>query len=81
MTSGLKGAAGSHDAASYRWLRTYPKDVDWFQQFKPVPLGHLLDSAVAAHGSRICTNFLGRALTYAEIGRLVDRTAAACSRR
>jgi long-chain acyl-CoA synthetase len=36
----------------------------------------LLDTAVAAYGSRICTNFLGRALTYAEIGRLVDRTAA-----
>jgi long-chain acyl-CoA synthetase len=76
MTSALKGAAGSHDAASYQWLRNYPQDVDWFQQFKPVPLGHLLDTAVAAYGSRICTNFLGRALTYAEIGRLVDRTAA-----
>jgi long-chain acyl-CoA synthetase len=76
MTSALRGAAGSHDAASYQWLRNYPQDVDWFQQFKPVPLGHLLDTAVAAYGSRICTNFLGRALTYAEIGRLVDRTAA-----
>jgi long-chain acyl-CoA synthetase len=76
MTSALKGAAGSHDAASYQWLRNYPQDVDWFQQFKPVPLGHLLDTAVAAYGSRICTNFLGRVLTYAEIGRLVDRTAA-----
>ena len=77
MTSAVKtAAAGAREPPSYQWLRKYPKDVDWFQQFRPIPMGQLLDSAVAAHGSRTCTNFLGKKTTYAEIGRLVDRTAA-----
>ena len=76
MTSAVKPAAGGQEAAPYAWLRKYPQDVDWFQRFKPIPMSQLLDSAVAAHGNRTCTNFLGKKLTYAEIGRLVDRTAA-----
>lgn len=76
MTSALKASSGAQQAAPYQWLRKYPKDVDWFQQFRPVAMGQLLDTAVAAHGSRTCTNFLGKKLTYAEIGRSVDRTAA-----
>ena len=76
MTSALKASAGSQEAASYQWLRKYPKDVDWFQQFKPVPMGQLLDSAVATHSSRTCTNFLGKRLTYAESGKRGERTAA-----
>ena len=75
MSSAQKATAGSQEATPYQWLRKYPKDVDWFQQFRPVPMGQLLDTAVAAHGSRMCTNFLGKRLTYAEIGRFVDRTA------
>ena len=35
-----------------------------------------MDRAVANHGNRPCTNFLGRTMTYKEIGALVDRTAA-----
>jgi len=76
MSSARKAAAGSQEATPYQWLRKYPKDVDWFQQFRPAPMGQLLDTAVAAHGSRMCTNFLGKGLTYAEIGQFVDRTAA-----
>ena len=76
MSSAQKATAGSQEATPYQWLRKYPKDVDWFQQFRPVPMGQLLDTAVAAHGSRMCTNFLGKRLTYAEIGQLVERTAA-----
>jgi long-chain acyl-CoA synthetase len=76
MSSVQKATAGSQEATPYQWLRKYPKDVDWFQQFRPVPMGQLLDTAVAAHGNRMCTNFLGKRLTYAEIGQSVDRTAA-----
>jgi long-chain acyl-CoA synthetase len=76
MSSVPKATSGSQEVAPYQWLRKYPKDVDWFQQFRPVPMGQLLDTAVATHGSRMCTNFLGKRLTYAEIGQFVDQTAA-----
>ena len=75
MSSVPKATSGSKEVAPYQWLRKYPKDVDWFQQFRPVTMGQLLDTAVAAHGNRVCTNFLGKRLTYAEIGQFVDQTA------
>ena len=80
MTSAVQTAAAAQQGAPYPWLSKYPEGVDWFQQFSPVPLGQLLDTAVAKYGARACTNFLGRALTYAEIGQLVDRTAVGLQR-
>ena len=35
----------------------------------------LLDQAVAAYGARPCTYFMGKRLSYAEIGALSDRAA------
>ena len=80
MTSAVQTAAAAQEGAPYPWLSKYPEGVDWFQQFSPVPLGQLLDTAVAKYGARACTNFLGRALTYAEIGQSVDRTAVGLQR-
>jgi long-chain acyl-CoA synthetase len=50
--------------------------VQWDATFTAAPLPQLLDRAVARYGQRTCTDFLGRHLTYAEIGRLTERTAA-----
>jgi long-chain acyl-CoA synthetase len=69
-------ATPSSASTSYAWLRDYPQGVDWHQTFEARPLWQLIDDAVSRHGGRPCTNFLGRTLTYAEIGRLIDRAAA-----
>lgn len=61
---------------TYPWQHSYPKSVRWDATFTPAPLYCLLDGAVAAHGRQTCTNFLGKTLTYDEIGRRVDKTAA-----
>ncbi|HJU31714.1 MAG TPA: long-chain fatty acid--CoA ligase [Hyphomicrobiaceae bacterium] len=61
---------------SYHWLDHYPKGVDWHQPFAPAPLYQLLDDAAAKYAARPCTNFLGKVITYGEIGRMVDRAAA-----
>jgi long-chain acyl-CoA synthetase len=65
---------------SYQWLKLYPKGVDWQQKFAPTPLYQLLDDAVAKFASRPCTNFLGKILSYGEIGRMVDLAAAGLQR-
>ena len=75
MTPAVK-AAVTREPAEYPWLRKYPQDVNWFQQFRPMAMAQLLDTAVATYQTRTCTNFLGKKLTYADIGRLVDQTAA-----
>src|SRR3990170_4996775 len=77
MTSAAHAAAADTlQPGSYQWLKRYPEKVDWHQKVTPAPLFELLDEAVAKYGSRPCTNFLGKVLTYREIGRLVDRAAA-----
>jgi len=65
----------------YPWLKAYPKSVSWEAQFEPQPLGHMLDQAVAAYGSRNCTYFLGKTTTYAEIGDLCNRIAKGLQQR
>ena len=44
-------------------------------KFEPALLGSRLDAAVEAFGSRPCTYFMGRRLSFAEIGHLSDRAA------
>jgi len=63
------------DGGNHPWLRHYPPDVTWDQTFTPILVSTLLDDAVAAFGSRPCTYFLGKRLSYAEIGALSDRAA------
>lgn len=76
MSAPATTTAETREGPPYQWLANYPKGVDWFRKFTPVTMGQLLDTAVGKYGSRSCTNFLGRKLTYLEIGQLVDRTAA-----
>ena len=57
------------------WLKSYPEGVNWDARFEPALLGTLLDRAVQNHGSRPCTYFMGKRLSYAEIGALSDRAA------
>jgi long-chain acyl-CoA synthetase len=68
--------SAARQPGSYQWLAHYPKGVDWHQSFAPTPLYQLLDDGAAKYGSRPCTNFLGKVLTYREIARMVDQAAA-----
>jgi long-chain acyl-CoA synthetase len=62
------------------WLDHYPRGVDWHMPLKVAPLYRLLDDAVARFGHLNCTNFLGRTLTYAEIGEQVERATLGLQR-
>lgn len=62
------------------WQVHYPSGIDWHMPLKVAPLFALLDDAVRDYGHLPCTNFLGRTLTYGEIGDLVDQTAAGLQR-
>ena len=62
------------------WLSRYPDGVDWNMALDVAPLYRLLDDAVQRHGPLTCTVFLGKTLSYADIGRLVDEVAAGLQR-
>ena len=70
------GVAQGADRTEHAWIRSYPKDVDWHMALEPAPLFQILDEAVAQSANRPCTTFLGRTLSYGEIGALVDQAAA-----
>lgn len=69
-------AGGEASGRTYQWLRHYPPGVTWDHTFVPMAMSDVMTSAVARFGSRPCTNFLGRVMTYAEIGAQVDKVAA-----
>jgi long-chain acyl-CoA synthetase len=59
------------------WLRYYPAGVPAGAEFPDVPLTDVLDDAVARYPRRPALTFLGRKVSYRELGGLVDRFADA----
>lgn len=77
MSSQSHGVAGPEgQAQGHPWLKHYPQNVQWDQSFKAEPLYELLDASVRKSSGLTCTNFLGRKLTYSEIGKLSHTVAA-----
>lgn len=72
--------APASSARVHRWLIAYPRKVDWHTRFVAAPLYSLLEAAASRYPRNVCTNFLGKTLTYGEIGRMVDRVAAGLQR-
>jgi long-chain acyl-CoA synthetase len=62
-------------ASEHPWLDSYPDGVDWHMPLEPIPVFQLIDDAARLSPTLPCTNFLGRTLTYGEIGALVDKAA------
>ena len=64
------------DTVEMPWLQAYPDGIAWDQQFEPHPVTQILSDAVVRFGRQTCTNFLGKKMTYSEVGALVDRATA-----
>ena len=73
MRNSLEAAPREAPAQDHSWLKAYPDNVAWDVSLEPMLLGDHLDQAVAAYGARPCTYFMGKRLSYAEIGALSDR--------
>jgi len=58
------------------WINHYPDNIVWDQSFPAIPVYELFDQAVASYASKTCTNFLGKSLTYGELGEQVRHAAA-----
>jgi long-chain acyl-CoA synthetase len=67
----------SPDLSARPWLRHYDPAVPPTLIYPDKPLTWLLDEAVRHYGNRNATIFYGRRLTYAQLGAMADRFAAA----
>jgi len=70
-----RSSSSNRKRPDYPWLKVYPKSVAWDRELTPQTLGDMLDEAVAQFSERRCTYFLGKSLTYAQIGALSDQLA------
>lgn len=61
---------------AHPWLKRYPPGVDWNTALTPQAVYDLLATAVQKYPTRPCTNFLGKTLTYQEIGQRAAQAAA-----
>ncbi len=59
----------------YPWTQHYPPGLAWDKEYTPRSLPDLFDEAVGTYSKRVCSEFLGRKVTYGEMGQLVDRAA------
>lgn len=57
------------------WKKSYPVDIDWEAPIPEKNMIELFDEAVKKYGKRTCLNFMGKKLTYKEVGDMVDRFA------
>ena len=78
--TGLNTTPGAAPVCPMAWLKRYPPGVDWSTPIEVAPLYRILDDAVTRHGALPCSVFLGKTLTYDEIGRLTDAVAAGLQR-
>jgi long-chain acyl-CoA synthetase len=61
------------------WRNRYVHPGAWETGFAPLTLPQMFDASVAAHGAAMLTDFLGARLTYAQVGDMAARFAAALS--
>lgn len=81
MAAQQPAAQGSMPTSEARpWLASYPAGVDWSASFTARTVPALLDDAISRFGDRTATNFLGRTMTYRELGGRVEQAAAALQR-
>ena len=69
-------AAPAVVAPDWPWLAHYPSYTHWSQTYRPGLVHELLEQAVARYPKHACSYFLGRTLSYAEIGKAVQHAAA-----
>ncbi len=61
--------------ADHPWIACYPGGVRWDAELPLMPVQQLLDAAVARWPDHPALEFMGRTLSYAELGGLANRAA------
>ena len=61
--------------AEHPWIKSYPKGVRWDAELPLMPVQNLLDDAVRRWPDHPAVEFMGRTLSYRELGDLANRAA------
>lgn len=66
----------SSNKLAQNWMKSYPSDVDWNAPLPASTLPQMFDEAMDRFGSQPLTDFLGKKLTFNEIGEATNRLAS-----
>ena len=61
--------------AEHPWIKSYPDGVKWNAPLPLMPVQNLLDDAVKRWPGHPAVEFMGRVISYAELGALANRAA------
>lgn len=65
----------AQDNSKTPWVASYPSGVDYNAKITPGTMVDLFEESVKKYGNRTCLNFMGKKLTYREVGDMVNRFA------
>ncbi len=57
------------------WSKKYPVDIEWDSEIPVSTLVEQFEESVQKYKNRTCLHFMGKELTYAEVGDMADRFA------
>lgn len=66
---------GIEAKTDHPWIKSYPDGTAWDADLTPSPVHEFLDQSARKYPANICTDFLGKTLTYKEINDLSNRAA------
>ncbi len=59
--------------ASRPWLNSYPSHAAWDAHFQPYRVDQILDDAIEHYGDLVSSSFLGKQMSYAQLGEMVNK--------
>src|SRR3990172_8478937 len=65
----------SNAQSSHPWSKSYPVDISWDSELLPQTLPPFFDENVKKYKDRTALKFLGKEMTYGELGALVNKFA------
>jgi long-chain acyl-CoA synthetase len=66
---------GTSGDSKHPWLKSYPPDIKWDTEIPERRLYALMDHAVERYAKNQAIDFLGKTMSYADVGDQVDRMA------
>jgi len=66
---------GTSGNSKHPWLKSYPPDIKWDAEIPERRLYALMDHAVERYAKNQAIDFLGKTMSYADVGDQVDRMA------
>ena len=71
----MTSSANPQPKSEYPWSKKYPVDIDWDMDIPTSTMTEMFEDSVKRNGNKPALNFMGKEMTYKELGEAVDKFA------